>query len=339
MAVIKDVANLAGVSVGTVSKYLNKQGNLKEATRQKLEFAIEKLQYRPSPLARSMRTGKTNTIAVIAPDITNPFFAETFNAIRQSAALNGYIPILYTTAEDLKVLKDYLTSISIKQVDGIILCFVDEDEMIAQFIEEVQKFIPIVMLSWNIRNTKFNCVSIDVFEGALKATNHLIAVGHRRIAYVGGHDNVSKEKHSGFVKALINASLEPRPEFEYYGDFNLQTGYYAARKFTMLPDMPSAIFAENDILAIGCIKYLLQSKIKVPEDVAVIGFDNIRLSAMYEPSLSTISLPIVQMGEESVKLLVSAINKNDARNKMVILRNELVVRNSTDKNAPILFDI
>lgn len=338
MAVIKDVAKLAGVSVGTISKYLNHQGNLKETTRKKIESAIDQLQYKPSPLARSMRTGKTNTIAVIVPDITNPFFAEIYNSIRQSAALSGYVPILYTTADDLANLKDYLASISIKQVDGIILCFVDEDEAIVKFIDEVQKFIPLVMLSWNINNTNFNCVSIDVFEGAMKATNHLISSGHKQIGYAGGHDRVSKEKHSGFTKALRNAGLEPKPECEYYGDFNLQTGYYAARKFSMLPDMPTAIFAENDILAIGCIKYLLQSNIRVPEDVAVIGFDNIKLSAMYEPSLSTISLPIVQMGEESVKLLVSSMNNRDTKNRLLILRNELVVRNSTDKNAPIEFE-
>ncbi len=339
MAVIKDVAKLAGVSVGTISKYLNNQGNLKKETRLRVEYAINKLQYKPSPVARSMRTGKTNTIAVIVPDIANPFFAEIYNAIRQSSAQNGYIPILYTTADDLKILKDYLSSISIKQVDGIILCFVDEDETIAQFLDEVQKSIPIVMLSWNISNTKFNCVSVDVFEGATKATNHLISLGHKQIAYVGGHDRVSAEKHSGFIKALKNAALGSKAEFEYYGDFNLQTGFYAARKFSMLPDMPTAIFAENDILAIGCIKYLLQSNIRVPEDVAVIGFDNIKLSAMYEPSLSTISLPIVQMGEESVKLLVSVMDKNDAKNKMLILKNELVVRNSTSKDAPIELEI
>jgi len=339
MAVIKDVAKLAGVSVGTVSKYLNNQGNLKEETRKKVEYAINKLQYRPSPVARSMRTGKTNTIAIIAPDITNPFFAEIYNSIRQCAAQNGYVSILYTTSDDPKLLKDYLANISIKQADGIILCFVDDDEDVAQFMEEVQKSIPIVMLSWDFNNTKFNCVSVDVFEGAMKATNHLISLGHRRIAYVGGNDRVSVEKHNGFVKALKGAGLEPEPELEYHGSFNLQTGFYATRKFCMLPEIPTAIFAENDILAIGCMKYLLQNNIRIPEDVAVIGFDNIKLSAMYEPSLSTISLPIVQMGEESVKLLVSVINKNNPNNKMLILKNELIVRNSTDKNAPIELEI
>lgn len=339
MAVIKDVAKLAGVSVGTVSKYLNNQGNLKKETRQKVEYAIDKLQYKPSPLARSMRTGKTNTIAVIAPDITNPFFAEIYNSIRQYAVQNAYIPALYTTADDYKIIKEYLSSVSAKHVDGIILCFVDDDEYIARFLEEAQKSIPIVMLTWDISNTKFNCVSIDVFEGALKATNHLISLGHKLIAYVGGHDRVSVEKHSGFIKALKTAALESRAGYEYYGDFNLQTGYYAARKFSMLPDMPTAIFAENDILAIGCIKYLLQNKIRVPEDVAVIGFDNIKLSAMYEPSLSTISMPIIQMGEEAVKLLFSVMDKNDSKNKILILKNELVVRNSTNKDAPIEFII
>lgn len=341
MAVIKDVAMLAGVSVGTVSKYLNNPEDLKDVTRHKVETAIDELQYKPSPVARSMRTGKTNYIAVIAPDITNPFFVEVYNSIRRSAAANGYIPVLYTTEDNLETLKEYLTSIPIRQVDGVILCFVDENESISKFIENIQESIPLVLLSWDINNSNFSCVCIDVFEGILKSTNHLISLGHRNIAYVGGceKNRISLEKHNGYIKAMADAGLEVKQEYEYYGDFNLRTGYYAARKFSMFTKMPSAIVAENDILAIGSIKYLLQRRIKVPEDIAVIGFDNITLSSMYEPALSTISLPISQMGEESVKLLISGINNPNSKSKLIILKNELVVRNSTDKNAPIQFDI
>lgn len=339
MAVIKDVAKLAGVSVGTVSKYLNNPQNLKEETRQRVESAINTLRYTPSPLARSMRTGKSNTIAVIAPDISNPFFAEVYDSIRVAAAAAGYTAILYTTEDNLETLKSYLMSISIRQIDGLILCFVDEDEYIENFIEEIQAHIPIVLLSWDINNTRFSCISVDVSEGIYKSTNHLISQGYKDIAYIGGHEknSISVQKYRGYVKAVCEAGYALNPAFRHTGDFTLKTGYYAARALYMLPEMPDAIVAENDILAIGAIKYFLQRNIRVPDNIAVIGFDNITLSAMYEPALSTISLPINQMGEESVKLLMSKLTKPGLKNKLVILKNELIIRSSTDKNAPIEF--
>lgn len=341
MAVIKDVATLAQVSVGTVSKYLNNPENLKDSTRNKVEQAIATLQYTPSPLARSMRTGKTNTIAVIAPDISNPFYVEVYNSIRESSVASGYTPILYTTGDDIETLKAYLLDISLRMIDGIILCFVEENELIENMISEMQSKIPIVSLSWDINNTRFNYVSVDVFDGVFKSTNHLIDLGHKSIAYIGGMDKntISKEKHSGYMKAMKNADLEINPEFVYRGDFNLKTGYYAAKKYDMCPSRPTAIVAENDILALGSMKYFLQRGIKVPEDIAIIGFDNIALSRMYEPPLSTISLPIPQMGEEALKLLLSGIVNPNSSNKLVILQNQLIIRNSTDKNAPLQFEL
>lgn len=341
MAVIKDVARLADVSVGTVSKYLNNPDNLKDATRQKVEAAINELQYKPSPLARSMRTGKTHTIAIITPNITNPFFAEVYNSIRLNAVNKGYTPVLFTIEDDLKTLEGYFGSISKQQVDGLILCFVDEDELIETYIEQVQTSVPIVLISWDIHNERFNCVCVDVFEGSYKSTNHLIALGYKNIAYVGGYEKnrISSQKFSGYLKAMKDAGLEAKPEFIYHGDLSLKTGYYAARKFSMLPTLPDALVADNDIVGIGSMKYFAQRKIRVPEDIAVIGFDNIMLSAIYDPALSTIALPISQMGEEAVKLLTNIIDKPNSKNKLIILKSELVVRSSTDKNAPVEFDI
>lgn len=341
MAVIKDVAKYAGVSVGTVSKYLNNPQNLKSDTKQKVEEAINALNYNPSPLARSMRTGKTNMIAVIVPDISNPFFAEVYNSIRLNAVSKGYTPILFTTEDDAETLKYYLSNISKQQIDGLILCFVDEDKLIETYMDQIKEIVPMVLLSWDINNAKFNCVSVDVFEGIYKSTNHLVTIGRKNIAYIGGYEqnSISKQKFNGFRKAVLDAGLKIKPEFIYHGDFSLKTGYYAARQFSMLESLPDAIVAENDILGIGSIKYFLQRKIRIPDDIAVIGFDNIALSSIYEPALSTISLPICQMGQESIKLLSRSINKTAIKNRLVILKNELIIRNSTDKNTPVFLDL
>jgi LacI family repressor for deo operon, udp, cdd, tsx, nupC, and nupG len=328
--IIKDVATLAGVSVGSVSNYINSHGNLKSTTKNKIEAAINKLEYEPDFLARSMRTGKTDSIAVIVPDILNPFFAEIYNSIKVSAIKQGLLPILYTADDDVSILKKYLISQSMRHSNGIILCFVDDDEAIAEIIQKTQH-IPTVMVSWHIENQKYSTVSIDVFEGTAKATEHLISLGHRIIGYIGGQDRISKEKQRGFERAVLDSKLDLLPHLEYHGDFSLQTGFMAAKKFMKLKEKPTAVFAENDILAIGFIKYCLQNKIKVPGDVSVIGFDNIKLSEMYEPSLSTVALPIKEIGECAVKLLLEEAHGNGIRNS-IVLGNELITRSSTGKN-------
>lgn len=341
MAVIKDVAKLANVSTGTVSKYLNNPENLRSDTRSRVKQAISELAYKPSPLARSMRTKKTYTIAVVAPDISNPFYGEIYNHIRVSLMQKGYTPILYTTEDNMDILREYLSGSSIKRLDGLILCYVEEDETIEGFIEEIQSQVPIVLLSWDISNIKFNSVVIDVSEGIYKATEHLISLGHKNIAYIGGPENnrITREKTNGFKKAMKNAGLEVKDNYVSFGNDTLQAGYQAARKFTMQAGvMPTAIVAEDDFLAIGGLKYLLQNGIKVPDDIAVTGFDDIMLSRMYEPSLSTISLPKEQIGREGVKLLMSRIDKPNSKNKQIILKTELIIRNSTDKNIPVEFE-
>ena len=340
MAVIKDVAALAGVSTGTVSKYLNNPQSLKKETKKRVEEAILQLKYKPSPLAQSMRTGKTNTVAVIVPDIINPFFAELYNHIRLSASLSGYTSILYTTEDNPYILKDCLSVVSMRQLDGIILCFLDEDETVEALIKDMQSQTPIVLLGWDMSNTKFNSVIVDVFEGIFKATQHLIDQGHKNIAYVGGpeNDRISVEKYQGYARAMASAGYEIYPSQVFRLSYTLQSGYQAARRLTMQPQLPAALVAENDILAIGSMKFFLQNKIHIPEDISVIGFDNIPLSLMYEPSLSTVSLPVEEMGKEAVQLLLRRINRTVSKNTQVVLKTRLIVRNSTDRNAPHVFE-
>jgi DNA-binding LacI/PurR family transcriptional regulator len=342
MAVIKDVAKLAEVSTGTVSKYLNNPSRLKEKTRLRVEKAINELSYTPSPLARSMRTKKTNSIAIVMPDVLNPFYGEVYSFMRTSVLQNGYTPILYTTADDLELLKSYLSGISIRQLDGLILCFVDEDEIIKEFIEEIQSQVPIVLISWDVTNVTLNTVVIDVFEGIYTATNHLISLGHKNIAYIGGFESsrISREKYNGFVKAMDDAGLKINLEFVYKGPDSLQTGYHAARKLSRnTNNSPTAIVAEDDFMAVGSMKYFLQNGIKIPDEIAIIGFDDILVGRMYEPSLSTISLPKEQIGVEAVKLLLSKIQKTKGKNKQINLKTTLEVRSSTVKNAPVEFEL
>jgi DNA-binding LacI/PurR family transcriptional regulator len=337
--VIKDVAARAGVSTGTISKYFSNPSGLREDNRRRIERAVRELDYRPSRIARSLRTQRTNLLALIVPDIVNPFYASVYDAVRISATPYGYKPILYTTEDDLKILRDYLEGGYIHEVDGLIFCFLDEDELLADF-QRIGSRIPLILLSWDM-NAKTDSVVIDLFDALKKSTNHLLGLGHRKIAYIGGppDSRISKEKLRGYEKALSDAGCQRRPEYVFSGRYRLHTGYQATQQFLRLADPPTAIVAANDTLGIGSMKYLLRHRVRIPDDVAVIGLDNVPLSAMYEPALSTVTLPIERMGLEAVKLLMNRIQSPRSRSRNILLGTELVVRSSTDKIAPVVTEL
>jgi LacI family repressor for deo operon, udp, cdd, tsx, nupC, and nupG len=341
MSSIKDVAKLAGVSVGTVSNYLNNPQVLKEKNRQLIEKAIENLKYTANPQARNIRSGKTNSIAVITPNITDPFFAELYNSIKIAAIAKSFTPILYTTEDDLELLKDYLVNAMTFHVDGVIMCYVDEDKTVENIIHEIQLRMPIVLITDDLNHTENSSVVIDKFNGIYKATNHLISQGHKKIAYIGGPESSrrAKEKFNGYLKAIKDMGGDINPDYIYSGNYNMQSGYNAARYFSMLSSTPTAITAASDILAIGSLKYFLHEKIDVPEEIAIIGFNNILLARMYEPGLSSIALPIKKMGNEAIDLLVAKMKNLNSRNRQLILNTELIIRNSTNKDAPLELEL
>ena len=340
MAVIRDVAKKAGVAISTVSKYLNKPEELTDEYKARVEKAIKELNYKPNPLARSMRTNKTNFIALIVPDMENAFYSEIYNSVRIAAYKIEYTPILYTTDENLDLLNAYIDNVSGQHADGLILCFLDEDEIMGRF-EEIQHEIPITLLSWDIENTHFNSIIVHLFDCIYQATKHVIDIGRKKIAYVGGPANsrISKEKFNGYKKAMDEAGLKIREEYLSDGKYRFQTGYRNAMKFMQLFEKPDGIVCANDVLAIGCVKYLTRNGFTVPEDIAVIGIDGIQLGNLYDPSISTVAMPIREIGEAVVDMLINKIKKPGSRNRQLIFDSKLIVRKSTNKNAPIELDI
>ena len=235
MAVIRDVAKRAGVSLSTVSKFLNKPEELTEEYRIKVEAAINELNYKPSQFARSLRTQKTNTIALVVPEIANLFYTEVYNAVRSAAFERGYTTILYTTEENLDILNEFITQFSKQSIDGLIFCFLDEDEII-QRLKEVQHNVPITLMSWDINTTEFNSVIVNLFDSFYRSTQYLLNLGHERIAFVGGTplSRISKEKLSGYKKALQDAHIDSDETYIFSGKYRFQTGYHAAMKFMQL---------------------------------------------------------------------------------------------------------
>lgn len=341
MAVIKDVAKLANVSVGTVSNFLNNPEKLKESTRKKVQAAIDELNFHANPFASNIRTGRTDSLAVIMPNIINPFFAELYNSVKLHAMTNGFTTTLYTTEDDLDLLEDYFINEKAFHVDGAILCYVDEDIAVGNLIYKLQTKIPVTLITDDVNYSKNSSIAIDTFQGIYKSTNYLISLGHEKIAYLGGPKEArrAKEKFNGFSKAMTDAGLTVIDDYVFSCTYDMHSGYRAVRELFMrsLP-LPTAVVTASDILAIGALKFFLRSKIDVPDKVAIIGFDNILLARMYEPSISTIEIPIKEMGAQAVNLLVSKIQNPGSKNKQIIMPSNLIIRNSTEKNMPLEFE-
>jgi DNA-binding LacI/PurR family transcriptional regulator len=337
MAVIRDVAKMAGVSTATVSKVINKPHTVKESTRNKVLEVMKELNYTPSPTAQSMRTGRTGNIGIISPDISNPFFAELFSKLRAQVITRGYTPILYSVEDDRVALINWVTKLSIRQLDALITCFVDDYIDIDEFIGDLEDRIPIVIISWNMNNSKHNSIIVDVFEGMYKSTRNLISSGRKRLAYIGGPERsrISREKYAGFCSAVNEAGIDVKSTYFQCGEYLPQTGYLSTQAFMMNMKPPDAIVCANDIIAVGCMKYLLNMGKKIPEDVAVTGFDNIAFSSIYEPSLTTVSIPLEKTGEMAVDILMNTIHGKYTKRKCLVMKTELIIRRSTDPNAPI----
>ena len=338
MAVIKDVAELAGVSISTVSKYFNNPSGLKETYRERVKEAVEKLNYTPDPMARSLRTKLTNTLALVVPDITNSFYVEVYNEVRTAAILRGYTTQLYTTEENVNILSDLLQMLSPTKIDGIILCFLDEDE-IQSTLSKTESSIPTTLMTWNV-NSKYNSVVLNLDSTIYHAAKYLIENGRKKIAYVNGISNsrISKEKLSGYLRAMREFGFSIRDDYLYDGKHLFRTGFQAAKQFMALSDPPDAIVAANDILAIGCCKYLLSHDYRVPQDVAVTGMDGIPLSRIYDPSITTMASPIKDMCSTAVDILLENVKNPNIRNSQFIYDTKLVVGRSTDEDVPLFLD-
>lgn len=329
MAAIKDVAKLAGLSVAAVSKYLKNPDSVRKDTRCKIESAIDSLHYVPSPIARSLRTKRTGMIAVVVPDITNPFFAELFEAIRQSCIARSMLAILQT-AQDQEETDQTIQSMLSRQVDGVIICFPDQETLHHQLREKAPD-LPVTIMGWHNNGSSSGNVILDVKQGIYEATQHLLQKNCRRIAYIGGAKDsiISCEKRKGFIDAMSDAGLTPENGMMKQGKTTMRYGHDATQEiFDHNPEI-HAVVCENDALAIGCITYCLHHQVRVPEQLLVTGFDDISLAEMYEPQITTVRLPIEEMGECAVDITVRRMD-GGTQEADHVFATTLIVRKSTD---------
>ena len=333
---MREVAEEAGVSVTTVSHVINNSRPVNPETRTRVERAMKVLGYQPNVLARSLRRGKTHTIGVILPDNANPYFAEVVRGIEDTSFSLGYSVMLCNSDNDLDKERLYTNVLIEKQVAGIIFVAAGLSE---ENIHNLQRRgVPSVLVDRQVSGVEIDSVFADNQSGGFLAANHLLSMGHTSIACISGPRGVrsSSERIAGFRQALEAAGIEPNPMGVIVGDFQYQSGYAAAKKLLHAADRPSAIFACNDLMAIGAYRCAHENQLRIPQDLSIIGFDDIPLSEFTNPQLTTIHQSKVKMGAQAAELLLGRITNGSLSTRQVIVPVRLVVRASTARISQVL---
>lgn len=337
MPTIRDVAEKAGVSTTTVSHVINESRFVSDAAIRRVQRAMKELNYQPNAVARSLRRKDTHTLGLVLPDISNPFFAEVARGIETYAFQQGYTVIFGSSDDDIKKEHAYLRVLIEKQVDGIIYVAAGES---AQNIQPLLgRHLPLVVVDRDFKKMVADYVVADNRRGGYLATSHLIELGHRVIACIAGPSAVtpSAERVTGYRDALDEHSLPFDSRLIRRGDFGAASGFEATRYFLSRrgPHRPTAIFACNDMMALGALGALYQAGQRVPDDVAVIGFDDIVLASYTAPPLTTIQQPKYEMGELAAKILIDRIQSDEAHEpQRHLLPTKLIVRASTVREQP-----
>ncbi|MDP4567893.1 LacI family DNA-binding transcriptional regulator [Pseudomonas sp. LPH60] len=328
MATIKDVAALAGISYTTVSHVLNKTRPVSEEVRVKVEAAIKRLDYVPSAVARSLKAKTTATIGLLVPNSLNPYFAELARGIEDYCERNGYCVILCNSDDNPDKQRNYLRVLLEKRIDGLIVTSAGGDSGLAQGLAGVRT--PMVIVDRGLEGVDADLVRIDHHYGAYLATRHLLELGHRDIACIGGPANtsVAQMRLAGFRQALQEAGVEVSAGRILESDFSSTGGYRAAAQL-LESRPPSAIFAANDMMGIGVLRAAAERNIRVPSELSVIGFDDILMSRYVYPALTTVGQSILQLGETAAELLLRRIAARELPVDQRIVTPNIVLREST----------
>lgn len=327
---IKDIAKLSGVCVATVSLVLNNKGTLSKTTRLKVLAVAEKLDYTPNAIARGLVTRKTKIIGLIVSDITDPFFAELSKGVEDTVFANNYSLILCNSDNNFEKEKLYINLLTEQNVAGLIIVPLINNNNENNLRAATNSNIPIVSVDRKLAIKEISSVTCDNFGGATKAVNHLIQLGHKRIACINiGSTNFSiiHERVRAYKATLRKSQLPIDEHLIVNSNGKITGGIESASLLLELNSPPTAIFAISDIVAFGVIEEVIKRGYKVPDDISVVGFDNIYYSKNYIVPLTTIDQPKYEMGQKIVEVLFDKIRNNN--NKDIILETRLIVRKSS----------
>ncbi len=311
---IKQIAKAAGVSVATVSRVLNHPESVAPKTREKIQKIIDEEEYTPNWFAQGLNFKKTRTIGLVLPQNINSANMEVANAVEEVARQKGYITLICNIEKDPRREKEYIDQLMTRKVDGLILLYSTLNEEYASWIEEEN--VPAVLIGETRARDNWDSVFVDCRAGAAEMTAHLIECGHRRIAMLCGKDPEPEAKAmlQGYKNVLKASGIKVDETLIYQVNNNIEGGYIGMKKMIgRLPKKPDAVFASSDEIAFGAMDALKEMKLRVPEDIAVAGFGNDRMSSLMEPKVTTVELPYRKMGIYGARMLFDQIEEKEAK--------------------------
>lgn len=329
MVTIKDVAKKANVSIATVSAVINNNKFVSDELKERVENAINELKYRPNKIARSLKKKKTYLIGVIVTEITNPFYPILLKGVEDTANKSKYKLIVCTTGDDPEKEYDLVQSMLDHGVDGMVLATIDnKDSRSVQLLEH--EGIPHVLINRSPEGYEGNQVRIDSYKIGEIATNYLIDLGHRDIAFIGGDRLNSREREKGFRATLSKHGIKLKNNRIIRSNYEVDRTYQDILQLIENKDLPTAFFAASDIMAFGTIKVLLDKGFRVPQDISVIGSDNILFSEDFLIPLTTVDAQAYEIGQLGCEMLISLLSKDNKKNESQIhlLEPSLVIRKS-----------
>lgn len=342
MAGIRDVAELAGVSISTVSSVLNNSKPVSRKLEERVMRAAEVLEYQPHPLARSLRSSKTGLVGVVMSLITSSFFPQILKGIEDVAYRQGYSLMFYDASRDVDREEQYVRLLDKYATEGLIIDSIASFEERAEYRRFVesrllsQRRMPVVSIErplWS--NSPVSAVGVDNVRGGYIATRHLLDLGHTRILHIAGPGEfpVAEDRIIGYRRALDEAGVAFDESLITRGDFTPMSGYSSVKHMLNAGRTFTAIFAANDQMSVGAIKALKEEAIAIPDEVAVIGFDNLPMGTFIDPPLSTVDVPKYRLGASAMELLVSHLRSGSLEPAFEEVPIRLIPRRSTDRSA------
>lgn len=329
MTTIRDVAKQAGVAPITVSRVLNNADYVSPKTRARVEAAALELNYVPNMLAHSLRSKSTQTIALILADITNPFWTSVARGVEDEASKQGFIVIFCNTDENEIKENQYVSMLLRRRVDGVLLVPTSNSGAAVKQLQS--QGVEVVILDRRVEDTVVDLVRGDSFGGAYGLVHHLTTLGHTRIGLLNGAEkiSVSAERLNGYLQALVDAGIRPENHLIVYGKFTVESGYAMTHKLLAMRPRPTALFTANNFIAIGALRALGESGLKVPEEISIVSFDDLPFTYTQDPLITVAVQPAYDLGTIATQRLLRRITSDDEQPvEEIVVPVELIIRSS-----------
>ncbi|MEL1240880.1 LacI family DNA-binding transcriptional regulator [Flavobacterium flavipallidum] len=331
MSNLKAVAEHSQVSIATVSRVINNDPKVSKETMLKVQASIAVLEYKPNRVAQRLRSTskKTKLLGLVIPDIQNPFFVDVVRGVEDYAYQNNFAVMIGNFGQDEKKEKLYLDILQSENIDGLIVAPIHGKDKGVENL--VKKNIPVVCIDRGLTDIDVDVVKVDNEQGAFNAIDHLLSLGHKRIAFISGNFKIPTyiERLNGYKKAFVKHGVPYNENLVFARDTDYKSGFEIANKILELDDRPTAIFSGNNLLTLGALEAIHAKSIKIPEEISIIGFDDMPWSISLNPPLSAVRQPGFNMGRKAAEMLYDRILNPNSKKEKVILETELMIRKST----------